>query len=402
MSLKHILIVTLTLSLGACAFKKEDPKDERAQNATDFIETLERQAFNGQLSEKNVQVEFVEDDPGYYEMIVTWPKSVYGMKLSLNGHPHILIKDSNSFRKQLTHNSAINLHLIAMNAIGGEVDVYYVERRSPTDLVIDQDLYLNKETSIEVNRVFFHNSSRIFTSGHNLNIATNKLYTNLEIKPDTVKMQAFDAHIQTYQPKDIAKDKAELAGPNISIRAKKAYGQLRVAMIGINGNDGANGMDAIPAGGLNGAPGKDAIAIQGKMICSSDSTRCPNEIICKIPPTNGEPGKKGPQGENGEDAWHGGNTGVLSVFIDDYSEFRLEVLQRRGLPGKKGLGGKGAPGGIGGQAGQDRFRVCKDTKVSNGLNGEHGGKGEDGKDGQPGLINEVLTNTTKALIYEVH
>lgn len=401
MSLKHILIVTLTLSLGACAFKKDDPEAKKAQNATDFIETLERQAFNGKLSEQNVRVEFVEDDPGYYEMIVTWPKSVYGMKLSLNGLPHVLIKDNNNFRKQLTHNTAITLHLIAMNAIGGEVDVYYTERRSPADLVIDQDLHLKKETSIDVNRVFFHNSSRIFTYGYNLNLATNKLYTNLEIKPDTVKMQAFDAHIQTYQPKDFAKDKAELAGPKISIRAKKAYGQLRVAMIGVNGNDGANGMDAIPSGGLNGAPGTDATVAQGNMRCSGD-TRCRVEIICKTPPTSGAPGKKGMPGANGEDAWDGGNTGILSVFIDDYSEFRLEVLQRRGLPGKKGLGGKGAPGGMGGKAGQDPLRVCRGTIVSNGSNGEFGNRGDDGKEGKPGLINEVLTNTTRALIYEAH
>lgn len=401
MLLKYFLLVALTLSLGACAFKKDDPEAKRVQNATDFLETLERQAFDGKLNEENVRIEFVEDDPGYYEMIVSWPKSVYGMKLSLDGQPYLLIKDNNTFRTQLTHNTLTKIHLIALNSIGGEVAVYYVEKISPADLVIGEDLHLNKDMSIDVNRVFFHNSSRIFTHGHNLNLATNKLYTNLEIKPDTVKMQAFDAHIQTYQPKDIAKDKAELAGPKISIRAKKAYGQLRIAMIGVNGKDGANGMDAIPVGGLNGAPGKDAVMIRGKMICSSDSTACPSEIICKTPPTNGEPGKKGPQGEKGEDAWDGGSTGVLSVFIDDYSEFRLEVLQRRGLPGKKGLGGKGAPGGIGGLAGQDRFRACK-GKVSNGLNGEHGDKGDDGKDGQPGLINEILTNTTRALIYEVH
>ncbi len=399
MTSKSFLLVALSISLGACAFKKDDPESEKAKNATDVIEALERQAFDGQLSAEIVRIEFIEsDEPEFYSLNISWPKPISMMKVSIDGQPYSFVKNTNSFQKQVIHSKKIKIHLVALNAMGGEISSYPVEATAPADFLIDDDIQLQKHERISVNRVYFLNNAKILTNGYNLDLKANKLITNLPIKSDASRMNYSNAHILTNFPNEIAKEKEFLRGSIISITAKKAIGQLRIAMVGLNGQDGANGMDALPNAGLNGAHGKDAVG-SGSPRC--DETGCRGAPACAAAPTNGENGRNGTPGENGQDGWDAGSAGILSVLIEDYSDFRLEVMMRRGLPGKGGRGGKGSPGGIGGNPGQDRHNLCA-GKASRGQNGMPGPAGQDGKDGKPGVVSEVSNNTPRAIIYETH
>lgn len=398
MSLKSILIFALSLSISACAFQKEDPEAAKAKNATDVIETLERQAFDGQLSEENVQVSFVEDEsPGLYLLVINWPDNISAMKVGIGDLPHTFVRGENSYRKQVFHSDVSKIHLIALNAMGGEISSYFIEVTAPSDLIINKPFEMQKHEVIDVNRLYFLDRSRIITNGYDLKLKTKILYTNSEIESDTTRMTLPSAHILTHFPDEVAKDKALLRGSIISITAKKAIGQLKVAMIGLNGQDGAHGKDALPDASLNGAHGSDAVGT-GTRGC--DENGCRAAPKCAAAPTDGENGKEGHPGEKGKDGWNGGNSGILSVMVDDYSDFRLEVLMRRGLPGKGGRGGKGSPGGIGGNPGQDRHQLCA-RKASKGQNGKAGSDAKGGDDGKDGLVSEVLNNTPNAIIYEV-
>lgn len=399
MTAKSFLILALSLSLGACAFKKENSESDKAKNATDVIEALERQAFDGQLSENNVRIEFIEsDEPEFYSLNISWPKPISMMKVSIDGQPYTFVKNTNSFQKKVIHSKKIKIHLVALNAMGGEISSYPVETFAPADFLIDEDIYLQKHERISVNRLYFLNNSKILTNGYNLDLKANKLFTNLHIKSDASRMNYSNAHILTNFPNETAKEKEFLRGSIISIAAKKAIGQLRIAMVGLNGQNGADGMDALPNAGLNGAHGKDAVG-SGRPRC--DETGCRSAPVCSASPTNGEAGQNGTPGENGQDGWDAGSVGILSVIVEDYSDFRLEVLMRRGLPGKGGRGGKGSPGGIGGNPGQDRHNLCV-GKASRGQNGMPGPAGQDGKDGKASVTSEVINNTPRAIIYETH
>lgn len=397
MSVQNALILILSLSLGACAFKKEDSEANKSKNATDVIETLERQAFDGQLNEQNVRVQFIEiEKTEFYQLIITWPQSISMMKVGIDDHPHIFVKGTNRFQKQVIHSKLVKIHLVALNSMGGEISPYYTEVVSPSDLLVDEDILMQKNESIVVNRVYFLNNAKIFTNGYDLSLKTAKLYTNLPVKPDDSRMNFSNVHILTHYPNEIAQDKSFLRGSIISITAKQAIGQLRVAMVGLNGQDGADGKDALPNASLNGAHGNDAIG--GTRNC--DENGCRGGPVCTKAATDGENGKDGDPGEEGENGWDGGNAGFLSVRIEDYSDFRLEVLMRRGLPGKGGAGGKGSPGGIGGNPGQDRYQLCA-RKAIKGQDGKAGPSAKGGDDGKPGLVSEVRNNTPRAIIYEV-
>ncbi len=404
MSAQHILISILCLTLGACAFSKDEAEKKKAvliqSPQEDVLETIEQQAFSGQLSDENVSIEFEENRvPGSYDLIISWPKVVPSMKVSIDGMPYSISK-SFTHKIAVGHNEEYQIHLVAQNSLGGDISAYTKVVRSPTDLLIKERKNLTEDTTLKARRIYFFEGGKIQTNGFSLNIIADKIYTTSSL--DSGKMSNFtEAHIRTNPPTQIAQTEKQLNGSHISIEAKKAYGILRLALIGMDGQDGESGKDAVADSALNGTPGKDGVIEALVESClGPDGLPCRQKpsIQCTSNPTNGGPGKKGYTGGRGGDGWNGGNSGTAAIFVKDSSDFLLEVMQRRGRPGKGGDGGKGSAGGLGGSAGANPQGKCR--SASNGANGSTGDQGPRGHDGQPGLLKEVVHNTPKAIIYE--
>lgn len=405
MSAQHILISLLCLTLGACAFSKDEAEKKKVlvnQGAQeDVLETIEQQAFSGQLSDENVRVEFEENDaPGVYDLVISWPKAIPSMKVAVGDMPYTIISKASNYKATATNDQTYQIHLVAQNSLGGDISSYTKIVRAPKDIVIKKRHDLTEGTKIKVNRLYFYDGGLIQTNGFNLEITANKIYTTTPLN-DGKMSGFFDAHILTNPPTQVAQTEKQHNGSIISIDAEKAYGRLRIALIGMNGQNGEAGKDAVADAALNGANGTDGVTkLLVESCVGADGMPCrqkPN-LQCTSNPTDGSNGKKGYTGGRGGDGWNGGNSGQTAIFIQDSSEFLLEVMQRRGQPGKGGPGGKGSAGGLGGSAGANPQGKCRAAK--NGANGPAGDDGPRGQDGQPGLLKEVVNNTPNAVIYE--
>lgn len=403
MLMRFLISFTLMLSMAACSFKKPSAQSPEEKAAEQVLQQIEQQKFNGQLSEENVRVEFQEASrPGSYFLVVTWPKDVPAMKVSVDNKSYEIVNDRNSYKYAVMYNEKHSVHLVALNSIGGEISSHAIETHSPNDLLVNKEIKLLENVVYKVNRVYFQEEGRFLTNTRNLRIEANKIYVTTEGTPSKRQMDLRTAHIVTSHPDQIASSFDELKGSTVEIIAKKAYGQLRIGMIGINGKDGAPGANAVANDSLNGAPGRPADVRQEVDSCmSADGTPCFSDLkfFCISPPTNGTDGKKGFTGGPGQNGWNGGNSGSLSVVLEDSSEFQLEVALRRGLPGKGGAGGLGSPGGLGGPADENTFDKCRSAQ--NGAPGPQGDQGAAGVEGQPGLIHQPITNFSNAVIYEI-
>ena len=401
MVLKTTFIFALCVSLGACAFKKDDAKEPTSPTSnSDVIETVEKVSFSGELNESNVKIEFIEDEePGLYQLAVTWPAEVSAMKVSINGQPYQIIK-ANQYSTMVMHNTKNTIHLVALNKLGGESSTFNAEFTSPKDLLIQEEKHLETDSVLSANRIYFLENGRIITNGYNLSLDSNKLYSWNAITDYKSRMHPGDAHILTITPKNIAPTLRFLVGSQINIKAQKAIGHLRVAMIGFNGIDGKPGSDG--TAGSSGKKGRDGSIKDFTEYCVNEDGRpCrgASQISCTTNPTNGEPGTPGSNGQAGENGSSGGNSGVLTAIIDDHTQFKLEVAQRRGLGGRGGSGGKGGPGGPGGAPGDNPLNKCKSASV--GPRGTNGIDGKSGQDGKPGLLDDVITNVSNFSRYEI-
>lgn len=403
MVLRTLTLMMLLLGLGACSFKKPSAQSPEEKAAAEVLQTIEQQKFDGQLSESNVRVQFLETQvPGEYTLLVQWPQGIPAMKVSLNNRHYQIINNATSMRDVSFAGQENSIHLIALNSIGGEISALALKANAPKDLIINRDVELTENTNYDVNRVYFLNKAKVRTNGFNLSIQTNKLYTGLEVQSKTNPMIPNEAHIVTFPLTNVATSYDQLKGSTIEIKARKAFGQLRIAMIGINGQDGAPGTTPAATSALDGANGQAADVRQDVYSCMQEDGRpCLDtmKFLCMVHPTNGDNGKKGLTGHQGQNGWNGGNSGALAVVIEDSSEFRLEVAQRRGQPGKGGPGGLGSAGGRGGKPGENSFGACRNAQ--SGAPGPQGDLGAPGADGQPGLIHQPFTNLTNALVYEI-
>lgn len=398
---KSLLTYALCFFLGACAFQKDDAKKETTPQATpDVVESVEKVSFNGELNEKNVKIEFLDaETPGVYQLVITWPEDVPAMKVSVRGMPYEIIKAS-KFSTTIEQGSKFTVHLVALNKIGGESSAYTADLTSPKDTIISDDMVISSDTVITSNRVFFTKNGRIITNGFNVSISTTKLILDASINESHSRMHVRDAHILTIAPGTKAPGIEFLKGSNIVIRAKKATGHLRVAMVGFNGINGATGANGTT--GAVGKNGRDGEIKNFAELCVNDNGRpCrgPSQVECVTKPTNGETGGAGTAGIDGNAGSNGGNSGVLTAIIEDHTQFKLEVAQRRGLGGHGGVGGKGGAGGAGGAAGNNPLNKC--ANASNGATGAQGADGKIGQDGSPGLLDDVITNISNFSRYEI-
>nr|BFD59383.1 hypothetical protein CKG001_14900 [Bdellovibrio sp. CKG001] len=402
MTLRTTSIFALCLFLGACAFKKDGAKEPSSPTSnSDVIETVEKVSFTGELNESNVKIDFIEDEePGLYRLEITWPEEVPAMKVSVGNTPYQILKSGNRFTMPIGYSTKTNIHLVALNALGGESSTFAAEATSPKDILISNEEYLDQDSVISANRIYLLENGRIITNGYDLSLNANKIYVTSPSLESKSRMHFRDAHILTTTPKNVATSIEFLKGSHIKIKAQKAVGHLRVAMVGFNGIDGKPGSNG--TAGTVGKKGRDGDIKDFSEYCVNDDGRpClgSSQISCTANPTNGEAGSPGSQGQDGESGSAGGNSGILTAIIDDHTQFKLEVAQRRGLGGRGGAGGKGGQGGPGGAPGDNPLNKCKSAAV--GPRGTNGADGKPGPDGKAGLLDDVITNVSNFSRYEI-
>lgn len=397
-----IAILSLSLTLWGCAFSKDaGDKAKSKDTSVESVEaTVKALAYSGELNEQNVEFSFLEDEPGIYTLKIAWPTGVPSMKMSLNESPYEILNNANSYTFKVLESSITKVHLVALNSLGGESSTLAAELKAPVDMLIKEDRYFHEDTALSANRIYFFNKARLFTHGNNLSISTNKLYIDNEIQPRSTSLHVSEAHIISAIPGRKAPSIAFLAGSKIQIKAAKAYGHLRIAMVGydgINGSDGAAGEQ-----GAQGAKGSDGIVQYVEDFCVGNDgmpcRRAKTEVVCKTHPTNGLVGGNGSPGGDGTDGTRGGSPGNLSVLVEDSSQFYLEVAQRKGAPGIGGKGGRGGAGGLGGTAGNNQ-KACNSAR--NGNSGVAGIDGKNGADGAQALLNHIDTDVKEFRSYEI-
>lgn len=405
---KLLVITALSLSVG-CSFKKDNSHSPPAQQ--DVVETLkkdqEKQAFEGQLTESNVSIKFDEiDAPGAYKMLISWPNQISRMQVVINNGSPDIITGKSTFTIPVSQNTQQMIDLLAYDSLGAPISSLRLIKSAPKDFLIDSTVSLSADTTLDGNRLFITEKGLILTNGFNLSINVNKI--TLSQKEFTgMGMPTDNGHIVTSFLNLPATKLEQLRGSSISINAKIAIGHLHVFLIGANGQNGRDGREMENATSniqtsLNGTNGSDGQSFLPLRPCFKGNKDAPCDpvasYVCKKAPTNGEDGKAGPQGADGEDGWNGGDTGSISVVVQDYSQFSLEITQKRGSPGKGGQGAPGKDGGKGGLAGKSA-EGCPIAK--NGNNGPRGKNGNAGHDGTFGKNGSVITSVSNTKVNEL-
>ncbi len=236
----------------------------------------------------------------------------------------------------------------------------------PKDIVIREHANnIIENSKLIANRLFLTGDSKLITNGYNTEIEVNEIYS------DSGVIESFPLS---------AKAKLDVPGKSaglLTIKAKAAFGDLKIYMRGEDGGDGSAGESyTSPA-----PSGKDA----GLGVAECDTTGKDRNLTCFCTEygANAENGKQGSFGKNGKPAQNGGDSGTLKVFINDGKDFQLEAFHEIGIAGLPGAGGDGQLGGAGGKLSNSK---CSGSSGKNGSQGPKGISGASAEDGKVGSI----------------
>src|SRR5438309_7399819 len=94
MNFKSLMLILACFSMTACAFKKDDVKQqEAAKTGAEVLQQHEQdqeqkklaETEGGQLTDQNVSVNFIEmQEPGSYIMRINWPSTVISMEVQID------------------------------------------------------------------------------------------------------------------------------------------------------------------------------------------------------------------------------------------------------------------------------------------------------------------------------
>lgn len=401
-----ISISALCALLGACAFSKGEDKPTPKSTEEEVVDNLQRQKekelVNGSLA--GARIEFIENaEPGSYQLVVHWPKSVRTAELRINDGESLLKYNSESAEFAVNDNREYKVEIKAHGTIGSApTDMVILRARSPKDHVIESTISQTEDSVLTANRIFFLPAGQIITNGKMLSLNANKIIVRNDPRLDAVA-SSFEnrAHITTFPRNTVVRKSEDLKGSVVKIVANEASGELRVALIGVTGLTGPTGSElekqnnvsrATPLESLRGPKGRDGVENYKVGRCAtgrSNDTRgdCEGSLRCDTQPTSGGPGLKGAEGTKGGTGAKGGKAGTLIVSIARPESFKIDVRQS---PGAGGPGGQGAPGFLGGFGGAPghRPRVCT-ADVGTGPNGDPGDPGKPGDQGPSGDVAEI-------------
>lgn len=417
------LAIVIALAMNACSFKKDDAKNDstpKENSPSDVVETIqkeqEKQAFEGQLTKKNVLVTFEEQpEPQLYKMKITWPEQVKRMQIIVNKKTPVIytsVNSTNSHEEPVWSSKDQEIELIAYDSLGAPISSLALKEKAPLDYVLGTDVNLTQDTVIDVNRFFIFPKAQLQTNGHHLSIIAKKII--IEPSEEKVSFSSIGslqyAHILTHIPFNKISNETDYRESAITIQAEKATGLLRVGLIGADGVDGRDGHTVEKDLGISktntdkdGANGENGI-LKSKVVPNGinvidGSPREKEVLMCEKAPSNGRDGKPGSQGHSGENGRNGGPTGSLSIFVNEQEGLSIEVIQRPGQPGKGGLGASGHTGGQGGKPGLNPGHPC--ASAQKGADGLQGPKGSDGIGGQPGKVGDILPGIKRIKVIQL-
>lgn len=418
MRIENFLFVALTLSLGACSFKKDDVKQNEAAKATADVLTQheknqeikkQSEVDGGKLTDRNVTVTFTEHpEPGYYRMRVTWPESVVAMTVQIGDAFETETLKQNFYETMVFEGHEYRIRLYSKNSDGIEVSRKEIITNAPKDFILKSETGLSANTDITVNRFYFYPGARIITYGYNLSIKAKKIFVFRDVTSDASRAFSSQTNIQTAPVNYIVQNPVQLKGSTISIVADQAQGTLKVGLIGLDGQNGRNGEELDQEQKflrsldpkLNGLNGKDGVVVKEPAPCMRADMDTPCERtkpVCQQAPTNGTDGRQGQAGTPGENGQDGGDSGSLFINISNATKFDVEVGQRAGNPGRGGNGGPGSPGGLAGKAGNNPGYPCPNAQ--DGQPGAQGTRGANGKTGAAGTIGTVKTGEIRTTVF---
>lgn len=388
------VIFSLLLLLTSCAFRIKDDEALRKQAADQLLETLVKSTTSERVSTEEIRVE-LEDDEEFnkFQLIAKWPSRAYRAELKINDEVIESVEHSYVKRNIEGHKGLLNVSVTLFNELGAIIG------RKDFDIKFHNDLKISEPTSMkgefEANRLLITTGGRIITNGQSLTIKAKKIIIEDTYNPGAA-FRAEDAHILTVLPgtKSLTTE-GKPSHADIKIQADEAIGDLRVALIGFDGNDGVTPIVKHPpaAAGKNGTSGESQDI--GRY-CTDDRGRpCRSEIICKVEPQAAEPGLKGAKGIDAAPGQDGGDTGSLTIDIRNTENFTAKIITLPGEGGKSGLRGEGGPGGPPGITPR-AAPGCRQPKPAS--SGDQGPYGNYGKDGISGAIGFIDTKATRAQI----
>jgi hypothetical protein len=283
----------------------------------------------------------------------------------------------------------------------GEHYIYYLRAGAATEpetryqvaITIPSDLRIQKierfESIRDIHRLFLESGSILIPTDNRLAI-------------DVAEIISHGGQIRTFAPEGVlGRQSGGRTGALISIRAKRAVGELTIVS---EGQDGTRGLDgtagAVGAAGAPGAPGelefggpdlkgfipRDQLLREAQRASDRDPSGKTARIYyrCKHPPSPGLVGSPGGNGSRGHDGARGGDSGRLIVDIESASDLQLHRESRASRGGGGGSGGSAGRGGAGGAPGApDKYGICPAAAAGAegpaGLPGPAGNAGPDGK-----------------------
>lgn len=394
----------VVVSVGACAFKKDDDKvtQDDVKELMRDVAKREQHDEDALVATHEITVRAVPQKlPSHYRLEVIWPERLKHVQVLLNGVPETPTM-KNKVIAEVFSGESYEVEILSLSSLGRLVSNPKLTVSIPQDLVVTS-MSLNADwVTPQLGRLFFDEGAEVILNGFNVRIQANEIIAN-NAMIKTVKW--WDGE-KTRRKKHPVRDLKMNSGvsslvsgvpllrvPQVHISTARFRGDLKFWMFGIHGAHGRNWdqllSESDPIQGSQGSVGMDGIVVNQKPppchgVCGSLATMALSR--CGRHPSAGGPGGKGPT-YNGEDGENGGSTGNVTLLVSEELEGLVTVYTR---PGKAGLGGAGSPalaGGLGGEPGSCP-KLC--NCATRGPAGPSGDPGTNGKNGEDGVVGSIL------------
>lgn len=395
--LPFLLLTLVTSTMVSCAFREDDVEEEKRKNSEQVAEYFDKRAEAAKINESNVKHDIIPNaEVGLYDIVLTWPESIPGVSIQIKGENPVF-PEGNSYAFTAQSGDLVKVYMVALNQYRNPVDNYEFSIQVPKDLIVDRVMSL-ESTGAELffKRIKFSSGGTLVSGLNDLMIKTE--YLEVDNRDLSWSRGRFDSpHITTIELNTSTVSNHPYNGGKIRITAKKAVGELLINSIGLDGNDGAKGLDASqeldstlngsePTYNLHRTPGMRGPDGNSPAYCKAKMT------------SSAGAGKQGHAGGAGQDGVDGGNTPLFILNVEDYQDLKVYILSRPGKGGRGGEGGMGGPGGLGAyeKIFDDKCKPMRSKKKAD--DGARGESGANGKNGKNGAVSGISGNIPADLI----
>ncbi len=395
--LPFLLLTLVTSTMVSCAFREDDVEEEKRKNSEQVAEYFDKRAESTKVNKSDIKFKTVPNvEVGLYDVVITWPESIPGLSIQVAGEKTVF-PEGNTYVYTVNSGGYSKVDIIVLNQYGNPVGNFDYDIRIPRDLVVDEVMSLDASSgSYSFKRIKITNNGMLVVGTDELKIEAE--YLEVDNRDFSSARGRFNfPHITTLKLNTDNLGTMVDHGRPISIYVKKAVGELLINSIGLDGNDGAKGLDASqeldptlngsePTYNLNRTPGMRGPDGNSPAYCKAKMT------------SSAGAGKKGHAGGAGQDGVDGGNTPLFILNVEDYQDLKVYILSRPGKGGRGGEGGIGGPGGLGAyeKIFDDKCKPMRSKKKAD--DGARGESGANGKNGKNGAVSGISGNIPADLI----